>query len=946
MQSQHLHVYTEKRITIRINFPKHARLGQKRIFMAENQTPRPDIGSKEWYQLSSQEALERVKSPKEGLSSREVQKRLEQYGKNKLPTKKAPSLFTLILRQFKSPLIYILLIAGIISLVIGSLEDAVFIFIVVLINAVVGTIQEFKAEKSAEALQKMIQAKATVLRDGEVKRIDAEMVVPGDIVHLESGNRVPCDCRIITERNLGIDESILTGESTTSQKQTGVIEEEEVETGDQANMVFAGTSVISGRAEVVAVETGFSTQLGKISEAVTQTKTGELPLVQRMNRFVKQLSYIILGAVFVLAGITFARGTPLIEVFFMAVALAVSAIPAGLPVAMTIALSIGVNRMARRKVIIRKLPSVEGLGSCTYIASDKTGTLTSNIQTVRKVALCEQNGFQSVDVTGQGYTGEGKLERDGKEPDKHVMKRAVAFARAGVLCNGGSLIKREGSWKHDGDPIDVALLAFGYKAGLETEKVKRETEIQTEIPYESERKYQAVFYREQDGSFTTAVKGATEAILQFCKFVPSSEGKTEIDPGRIHEMEAQLTNQGFRVLAVASGKNGEPSDLQNPQEEDIPDLTFLGLVGFIDPLRPEAKGAVEECKKAGVKVGMITGDHPRTALAIAKNLGIAQNESELASGKDLEKTKKDNEEEFNKKVRMASVFARINPLQKVDIVSSLVSGGEFVAVTGDGVNDAPALRKANLGVAMGSGNDVAKDTGSIIIADDNFASIVSGIEQGRIAYQNLRKVIYLLIATGAAEVILFTFAVALGMPIPLVAVQLLWLNLVTNGVQHVGLAFEKGEAGVMKNAPRDPKERIFNPQMIQETIVAGATMAFVGFGLWWWLMSQEVEVVYARNLMLLLMVLFENYHVFNCRSELESVLRVPFNNPILFLGVAAGLSIHILSLYMPVLQDVLQTSPVTLTQFGLVLALGASVVVTTEVFKAIRRRKLSKETEK
>ncbi|MFP4014455.1 MAG: cation-translocating P-type ATPase [Chitinispirillaceae bacterium] len=903
-----------------------------------DQSPRPDTSSRKWYQMSTHEVLDRTKSSKEGLSSQEVQKRLEQYGRNKLPTKKAPSVFTLILRQFKSPLIYILLVAGIISLVIGNLEDAVFIFIVVLINAVVGTIQEFKAEKSAEDLQKMIQAKATVRRDSQENRIDAEMVVPGDIVLLESGNRVPCDCRIISERNLGIDESILTGESTTSQKQTDVIEDEDVDTGDQANMVFAGTSVISGRAEVVAVETGFSTQLGKISEAVTQTETGELPLVQRMNRFVKQLSFIILGAVFVLAVITFARGTPLIEVFFMAVALAVSAIPAGLPVAMTIALSIGVNRMARRKVIIRKLPSVEGLGSCTYIASDKTGTLTSNVQTARRVALCEQNSFQSLDVTGQGYTGEGKLERDGKEPEKKLIKRAVAFAKAGVLCNEGSLKEQDGSWTHDGDPIDVALLALGYKAGLDTVDLRNETNIQAEIPYESERKYQAVFYREQDGSYTTAVKGATEAILQFCKFVPSSEGKTEIDPHKIHEMEAQLTSQGFRVLAVATGKNGEPSDLQNPTEEDIPDLTFLGLVGFIDPLRPEAKEAVEECKKAGVKVGMITGDHPRTALAIARDLGIAQDEKELATGKDLDKIKKENEEEFNRKVRVASVFARINPLQKVDIVKSLVSGGEFVAVTGDGVNDAPALRKANLGVAMGSGNDVAKDTGSIIIADDNFASIVAGIEQGRIAYQNLRKVIYLLIATGAAEVILFTFAVILGTPIPLVAVQLLWLNLVTNGVQHVGLAFEKGEPGVMKNRPRDPKEKIFNPLMIQETIVAGATMAFVGFGLWWWLMSRNMDVADARNIMLLLMVLFENYHVFNCRSELKSVFRIPLNNPILFLGVGAGLTIHILSLYVPVLQDVLGTRPVTLSQFGLVLALAASVVVTVEVFKAISKR--------
>jgi magnesium-transporting ATPase (P-type) len=894
----------------------------------------------EWYRLPSSEALDRIGSSREGLAPEEAQKRLEEHGRNKLPSKEGPSLFAVAVRQFKSPLIYVLVGAGIISLAIGELTDAAFIFFVVLLNAVIGTIQEYKAEKSAQELQKMIQAQARVRRGGEEKQIDAELVIPGDIVLVESGSKIAADCRILASNNIGTDESILTGESATVEKHIDPIDAEHLEVGDQKNMLFAGTSVISGKGEAVVVGTGGNTQIGGISKAVTGTETGTLPLVQRMNRFVRNLSIVMLGAVVLLGILAFLRGTPLVEVFFMAVALAVSAIPEGLPVGMTVALAISVNRMAKRKAIVRKLAAVEGLGSCTYIASDKTGTLTSNVQTAKRLALAEGGEFLSVNVTGQGYAGEGTLETDDHQtPGEKRMARARAFARAATICNAGTLSLRDGRWQPDGDPIDVALLALTHKAGMDPSDIRSAIEITAEIPYESQRKYAATFYRDKDGTQRVAVKGATDTVLRFCARVPEERGEQHIDRDRIGDMEDALTGDGFRVLAVASGNAAAPEH-QNPSEDDIPELTFLGLVGFIDPLRPEVRGAVEECRQAGIRVSMITGDHPRTALAIARNLGIAATEEGLATGNDLQRLKQSDPEAFNAQVRRATVFARINPLQKVDIVGSLVEAGEFVAVTGDGVNDAPALRKASIGIAMGSGNDVAKETGSIIIADDNFASIVAGVEEGRRAYHNLRKVIYLLISTGAAEVILFTLAILFGMPIPLVAVQLLWLNLVTNGIQHVALAFERGEEGVMEEPPRDPAEGIFNRLMIQETLLAGSVMALVAFGLWFWKLSDATQETPSRNLVLLLMVLFENYHAFNCRSETQSAFRVPLRrNLFLAFGVIAALGVHIVAMYVPFMQRLLGTRPVTFLEFGMVFALASTVLIANELYKLYQRRK-------
>jgi len=496
-------------------------------------------------------------------------------------------------------------------------------------------------------------------------------------------------------------------------------------------------------------------------------------------------------------------------------------------------------------VIVRKLTAVEGLGSCTYIASDKTGTLTMNKQTVKLISLPVREHFT---VSGQGYAGEGEvLPETGDSLTSGQRFRLEELAKAGVLCNEASLFYKNGEWKYYGDAIDIALLALGYKLGINPDILRFETETVGEIPFASERRYAAKFYREKE-KIKVAVKGAVEKLLSMCYTMLTSKGVVKIVPEAIEKEALFLSENGYRVIAIAQGYV-ENKDIPFGNPKEMPPLTLLGLVGFIDPLRPEAKKAVEKCKKAGVRVAMVTGDNPATALAIARELGIASSLKDVITGAELEKIEEKNFLEMTKSVR---VYARVTPVQKLAIVKLLIKSGHFVAVTGDGVNDAPALRMANVGVAMGSGTDVAKETASIIVTDDNFASIVAGIEEGRIAYGNIRKVIYLLISTGAAEIVLFTLALFSGLPIPLVAAQLLWLNLVTNGIQDVALAFEKGEPGIMSRPPRRPGEGIFNKLMVQEVVIAGVTMGLIAFGAWYWLLKGGKDVAAARNIILLL----------------------------------------------------------------------------------------------
>jgi magnesium-transporting ATPase (P-type) len=887
-----------------------------------------------WHALPDEEVLQQVRSSPEGLTKDEAAERLEKFGPNALPAPEPPTLLAVILHQFTSPLIYILLAAGAVAILIDEYTDATFIFVVILLNASIGAFQEWRAEQSAAALQSLLKIKARVRREGKDETIEAEELVPGDIVLLESGDRVPADLRLLQAKNLEVDESFLTGESVAVSKAVEPVEAD-APISERASLIYAGSTVTSGRGVGVVIATATQTEMGLIADTVAEAETAKPPLVIRMEQFARNIGIIVVFASILLGFIGYLQGMDLSEIFFLAVALAVSAIPEGLPVALTVALSLATRRMVKRNVIVRRLAAVESLGSCTAIASDKTGTLTVNRQTARHIYL---PGDELLTVSGEGYVPEGEVTAEnGDALSDQVAAQLERFAIAAIVVNEANLKSEDDDWTYHGDAVDVALLTLGYKLGLEPEAVRGETETISELPFESERRYAAKAYRAGNG-LQVAAKGAVEAILPFCEEMLTREGEVAIDAEAIEQEALNLTAKGFRVLAVAHAEiDGETS--VELDEEEMPPLTLVGLVAFIDPLRPEATEAVDRCRGAGVEVMMITGDHPATALAIARDLHIADSEDDIITGSDLDELGSSDSEAYRDAINSVHVFARVTPLQKLHIVENLIESGHFVAVTGDGVNDAPALRRANIGVAMGSGTDLAKDTASMIVANDNFASIVAGIEEGRYAYDNVRKVTYLLISTGAAEVLLIALALLFGLPIPLLAVQILWLNLVTNGIQDVALAFEGGEPGAMKRRPRRPAEGIFNRLMIAQTVTSGAVTGLVVFGVWYWLLSNGWEETAARNLILLLMVLFQNLHAFNCRSEHESVFRIPFGrNPVLVIGVLAAQGIHLLAMQLPFMQVALDVAPVSIQWWLVLLLFASTILVTMELFKFFKKR--------
>ncbi|WP_448336306.1 cation-translocating P-type ATPase [Bellilinea sp.] len=885
-----------------------------------------------WHAEPLEVVFRKLQSLPDGLSEEQVAERLREFGRNTLPAKEPPTLLQVFLHQFASPLIYILLIAGVVALLMQDYKDAVFIFAVILLNAVIGTVQEWRAEQSAHALQVLLKIKARVRRGGRILTVPAEEIVPGDILLVESGDKVAADMRLIQVNNLRIDESFLTGESLAVEKSEKPLPAD-LPVSDRRNMAYAGSTVMSGRGVGVVVATGPYTEVGKIAKTISEEEGAKPPLVIRMEKFARQIALIVLGFTAILGMIQFARGEALSDVFILVVAMAVSAIPEGLPVAMTVALSLATSRMARRNVIVRRLTAVESLGSCTLIASDKTGTLTVNQQTVKQIVLPEGT---LIEISGQGYNDEGEVRLAGEEGEitPEIQGRLLSIARESALCNEATLEKEDGKWQHTGDAMDVALLALGYKLNIDPSTLRRQVRILDEAPFESEKRYAAVVY-ENAGAPRLVVKGAVETVLHFCARMMTAQGEEPLDRDKILQLAHQKAENGYRVLALAAG-GGTLEDLENDQA----DLTLLGLLGFIDPLRPEVKEAVQTAQMAGIKVVMITGDHPATALAIARELGIAESSADVITGKELGEIGSPEIPEFYEGIKHKTVFARVTPDQKLQIVDALIRLGEFVAVTGDGVNDAPALKKANIGVAMGSGTDIAKDTASMIVTDDNFASIVAGVEEGRFAYANVRKVTLLLISTGFAELVLLALAILLQFPVPLIAVQILWLNLVTNGIQDVALAFEAGEPGVMRHPPRKPSEGIFNRKMIEQLLISGLTMALVCLAVWVFLVRQGYAEDTARNILLALLVLMQFYHVLNCRSEEVSAFKIPFSrNRVLAIGMLVALGLHILATEVPFLQSLLRTESLTWQTWLILFALASVVLVVMEIYKAIQKRR-------
>ena len=888
--------------------------------MSPSQAPTADA-MPAWHALALPEVLDALGCDEHGLSEAEAAARLARYGPNRLPVTPAPPFVFVFARQFNSPLIFVLALAAAVSLALGEGTDAAFILGVLLINAAIGGVQEWRAERSSRALQGLLRTRASVVRAGETHEIDAEQVVPGDVVWLESGNRVPADVRLLTAIGLEVDESLLTGESLPVGKDADWLGAPGTSLGDRLDMAHAGSTVARGRATALVVATGEQTVVGRLARDVSAADAGRPPLLMRLERFTRMVGLGVLAAVLVVGSVgVFVRGQSAAEMFLFAVALAVSAIPEGLPVALTVALSVATRRMARRGVIVRRLAAVEGLGSCTLIASDKTGTLTCNELTVRRAWLPDG---REAEASGAGYAPEGEVRLGGVAQTAGGHAGLDALTRTAVLCNDAHLHRADDHWTWHGDPTDVALLAFAHKLGRQREATLEACPTVAQIPFEPERRYAASFHR-VDGEVRAFVKGAPERVLEMCR---------SDDAARARALEAavSLAERGHRVLALAEGP--APGDLGSGDLPDEPGgLTLVGLVGMLDPLRPGVRDAVAACHSAGVAVAMVTGDHPVTALAISRELGLAHSADEVVSGAHFAETPVEQRPEL---VRRTRVFARLSPQQKLEIVDAARAAGHLVAVTGDGVNDAPALRAANIGVAMGrAGTDVAREAAELVISDDNFVSIVAGVEEGRVAYDNVRKVIYLLISTGAAEVVLVTLSLASGLPLPLLPVQLLWLNLVTNGIQDVALAFEPRERDVLARPPRSPRERIFNPLMLERTVVGALVMGVVGFGAFRWMIEAGWAEDAARNTLLLLMVLFENVHIGNCRSETQSLFRLsPLASPVLLGGALLAFGVHVGSMYWAPMQRVLGVAPVTLGTWAVLFGLALTVALAMELHK-------------
>lgn len=868
-----------------------------------------------------------------GLDEDEVGSRLLRFGKNQLPVSAPPGVVRVFLRQFKSPLIYVLLIAAAVSAALGEWSDAGFVLVVLFFNAAIGAVQEHRAEKSAEALRELAVAKARVVRGGDEHEVDGEGVVPGDVVLLEAGCKVPADLRLLPNSRLEVDESLLTGESLPVAKAASVVLPMGTSLGDRVNMAFAATLVTRGRAYGVVTATGVNTEIGRIAHGLTFEQAARPPLILRMERFARRIALAVAVSVVAVGAVAIAHGSELQEVFFLGVALAVAVIPEGLPVALTVALAMGARKMGRRGVIARRLVAVEALGSCTFIASDKTGTLTMNELTVRKLLLPDGT---LCEVTGQGVAPVGEVMATGGA--RALAKRLCVSA---ALCNDGQLSEREGEWVHYGDAVDVALLAVAAKMGEQRVALELAWPRLAEIPFDAVHRYAATLHQVGDKR-QVVVKGAAEQVIAMCSHMATPSGDVALEVTALEAEANRLANAGYRMLAIAAGPGLQVGGADAALAPgDLRDLVLLGFVAMDDPLRPEVPAAVAACQAAGIGVAMVTGDHPVTALAIARALGFADRSEQVVTGTALASVAAQGERALGDLVRDARVFARVEPNQKLQIVQALIRNGHFVAVTGDGANDAPALRAAHIGVAMGArGTDVARESASLILTDDNFSSIVAGVQEGRVAYGNVRKVIFLLISSGAAEVLLFVMTTVTGLPLPLLPVHLLWLNLVTNGIQDVALAFEPAEGGELSRSPRAPSEPIFDRLMIERGLLASMVMAGLAFFAFRWMLDHNWTLASAQSGVLLLMVLFENIQAGNSRSETASLLTMsPLKNRALFVGTCAALLIHIGAMYTPGIRDVLHLENVSVKQWLVSLGGALALLVVSELQKLFIRRR-------
>lgn len=896
----------------------------------------------DWYKHENDEVISILGTCiDKGLEEAKAEKRLDSYGKNELQEVAGRSIGLKILDQFSDFLVIILIFAALISMLIGEIRDSVVILAIVVLNAALGIYQEGKAEKALEALKKISSPTAKVLRDGKRDTIPTSNLVPGDIVILEAGDIIPADIRLVENYNLKIDESSLTGESVPVEKNGYIHFSKDTPLGDRENMAFMSTIVTYGRGKGIVVETGHNTEIGKIATQIQSFEEELTPLQKKLNQLGKYLGIITIIVCIIVFAIGIVQGRGILEMLMVSISLAVAAIPEGLPAIVTIVLALGMNKMVARHAIVKKLLAVETLGSTTVICSDKTGTLTQNEMTVVKVFTDNK----LVDVTGVGYNPVGKFILGEKEIKIDQVTNLKTLLSIGVLANDASITNLEEGFKVIGDPTEGALMALGQKGGIFKEKSNKEYPRIEEIPFDSTRKMMTTFHKNYIKTKIVAfTKGAPDIVIDRCKYINIKGEILPLDKDikeKLLGINDYFAKDALRVLALAYKAHDKlPTKISSDNIED--EMVLVGLVGMIDPPRPEAKAAIMKCKEAGIKPVMITGDYKETAFAIAKELGISESIEDTMTGEKLDKL---TDRELRHMVKDISVYARVSPEHKVRIVSALKAMGEIVAMTGDGVNDSMALKRADIGISMGiTGTDVAKNTAEVILTDDNFASIVSAVEEGRVIYSNIRKFVFFLLSCNIGEIIIVFASILLNLPIPLLPIQLLWLNLVTDSLPALALGVEKGEEDIMQQAPRNPESPIIDRSMMIDIGVQSISIGIASLAAYiWGIRAFPGDITKARTIIFSTLILAELLRAYTSRSEKYILAEIGiFSNPAMVYGTSISFFLLLAVIYIPMLQPIFHTESLALVEWGVIASFAFLPLIVGELYKVIFNRRNKK----
>lgn len=913
------------------------------------------MNNNKWHARSFEETLKSwVTDEVNGLSSNEVQNRLHKFGFNEMKEKKTSPWWQRFFAQFQDFMVLVLLAATLISACLGEYADAITILAIVLINAVLGFVQEYRAEQSMQALKKLAAPTAHVIRNGNLQQVPARELVPGDILSLEAGDKLAADGRLFDAQNLEIEEATLTGESLPVRKIANRKFNDDAPLGDRKNMVYSGTSVTRGRGKAVVCATGMSTEVGHIAGMIQSDEHEQTPLEKRLEHLGRWLVWGCLVICLIVVATGVAKGEPLFLMCMSGISLAVAAIPEGLPAIVTVALAIGVQRMIKRNAIVRKLPAVETLGCTTVICSDKTGTLTQNEMTVRKIFT----GSITYDISGTGYDIKGNFLSNNKTVNPSDDATLNNCLLVSSLCNN-SVLKRNNvgitglwrrknsnAWSVEGDPTEGALLVAAAKAGIWRTEVEKNQRRIAEIPFESERRRMSVIYDRNDGTSVMYIKGAPDTILELCTHYFEENKENTLTPEKLSSISNandQMTSDALRVLALAYRRLPK-EDAYNPTEEIENSLVFVGLIGMIDPPREEVKPAIATCRQAGIKTVMITGDHRNTAVAIAKELKIyAEGEHQSLTGLELDSL---SDTELAQVVNKVTVYARVSPAHKLRIVKALKRHGHIVAMTGDGVNDAPAIKEADIGIAMGvTGTEVTKEASSMILADDNFASIVAAVEEGRGIYDNIRKFIRYLLSCNLGEVLTMFVAALAGLPIPLLPVQILWVNLVTDGLPAMALGVDPNDRDIMNRPPRNPRESVFSRGLSRKIVTRGIQIGFSTVLVFAAVYLLKNDLALARTMAFCTLVFSQMFHVFDCRSEIFTIFEAGFfRNKFLILAASISVCMQLSVIYSPFLQEIFETVPLGLNDWLVILTVSGWTSILNLLRHVFLRRSIARPT--